>query len=100
MNGERVPSFFRYRRGGRHHDPGAKRPRGGITAGTQRDGHHDDHHRDEEPAQIRQQDVGGVRVHLLHRTDDHLSRLARLLLHPEVQIRQRTRQEPGTLTEP
>lgn len=77
----------RYGRGHRHHDPGAKGSRGGVAAGAQRDGHHDDHHRDEEPAEVRQPDVGGVRVHLLHRADDHLARLARLLLHPEVPLR-------------
>lgn len=81
-----------------HHDPRAKRPRGRTTAGAQCDGHHDDYHRDEEPAEVRQQDVSGVCLHLVHRADDNLPCLACLLLHPEVQIRQRTRQEPGTHT--
>lgn len=93
-------SSSRYRGGCGHHDPWAQRPRGGVPAGAQRDGEHDHHHRDQEPAEVREPDVGRLRVHLLHRADDHLAGLARLLLHPEVPLRQRPRPQPGAQPKP
>lgn len=52
-------------------------------------------HRDTQPAEVRQPDLGGVRLHLLHCADDHLAGVAGLLLYPAVPLRKCQRQKSG-----
>lgn len=86
----------RHRQHRGHHDPRAQRSWDLGLAGAAHRDHPAHHHRNAQPAEVREQDVGRVRLHLLHHPHDHLPGLARLLLHPEVPLRQRTQPQPGT----
>ena len=85
----------RHRRHNRRDDPGAQGAGHRGAAGAAGHGHDGHHGGDSEPTEVREQNFSGVCLHLLHRPHDHLPGLARLLLHPEVPLRQRPRPEPG-----
>lgn len=55
----------------------------------------DDCRRGSDAAKELQPRLPCLRVHILHRSDDHLLGVAHILLHPEDQIHERARQEPG-----
>lgn len=52
---------------------------------------------DTKPAEVRQPDLRGVCLHLLHCADDHLTGMAGLLLHPAIPLRKCQGQESGEL---
>lgn len=52
-------------------------------------------HRDTQLAEVRQPDLCGVCLHLLHCADDHLAGMAGLLLHPAIPLRKCQRQKSG-----
>lgn len=52
-------------------------------------------HWDTQPAEVRQPDLGGIRLHLLHCADDHLAGVAGLLLYPAIPLRKCQRQKSG-----
>lgn len=89
------PSHNRCRRHRGNNDSRAEREGDRQPAGEEH--HRDDvhHHRDAEPAEIREPHFGRICLDLLHRLDDHFPRVAGLLLHPEVSIRKCPGQEPG-----
>lgn len=86
---------FRHRWCGGHHDSRTEGSWAGPAPGAKHHRPHAHHHRNTEPPEIRQPHLRGLRLHLLHHPHDHLSCLARLLLHPALQIRQRQRPQPG-----
>lgn len=94
------PSLSPHTRCRRHrgnNDPWAQREGDSQPAGEKHHRDHVHHHRHPELAEIREPHFGRVRLHLLHRPDDHFPRVAGLLLYPEVSICKRQGQEPGEL---
>lgn len=89
------PSHPRCGRHRGYNDSRAQREGDSKPAGEERHRDHVHHHRYPEPAEVREPHVSRVCVHLLHRPHDHLPRVAGLLLHPEVSLRQCQGQEPG-----
>ena len=60
--------------------------------------HHGEH--EERRFQRREEDVGPLRLRLVHRAHAHLASLARLLLHPKIQIHPREGQAREKTVQP